>query len=183
MVNKTYTQEEYNSNSGMLTSVWGPSLWHFLHTVSFNYPVKPTKKDKEKYKEFVLNLENVLPCKYCRLNLKQNLKDTCFGNHCFKNREHFSKFIYNLHNHVNKMLGKNFNKTYEQVRDEYENFRSRCKKTQKRGGGKRIRTKKKESGCVDPLYGSKSKCLIRIVPKNTRKKTFKIDRKCLAYRI
>ena len=53
MKQKTYTQEEYNSNSGMLTSVWGPSLWHFLHTVSFNYPVKPTKKDKEKYKEFV----------------------------------------------------------------------------------------------------------------------------------
>ena len=56
-------------------------------------------------------------------------------------------------------------------------------KTQKKGGGKRSRTKKKESGCVDPLYGSKSKCLIRIVPKNTRKKTFKIDKKCLAYRI
>ena len=28
----------------MLTSVWGPSLWHSLHTISFNYPVKPTKE-------------------------------------------------------------------------------------------------------------------------------------------
>ena len=46
MVKETYTQEEYNSGSGMLTSVWGPSLWHFLHTVSFNYPVNPTNKDK-----------------------------------------------------------------------------------------------------------------------------------------
>ena len=47
MTIKTYTKQEYNSNSGMLTSVWGPSLWHFLHTVSFNYPVNPTKKDKD----------------------------------------------------------------------------------------------------------------------------------------
>ena len=182
MTTKTYTQEEYNSNSGMLTSVWGPSLWHFLHTVSFNYPINPTNTEKQNYKELILNLEKILPCKYCRINLKQNLKDTCFNNNCFKNRETFSKFIYNLHNHINKMLGKQFNKSYEKVRDEYENFRSRCKQTQKKGGGNGNK-KLKESGCVDPLYGSKSKCIIRIVPKNTRKKTFKIDRKCLAYRL
>ena len=34
----------------MLTSVWGPSLWQYLHTMSFNYPVKPTKEDKKNYK-------------------------------------------------------------------------------------------------------------------------------------
>ena len=31
----------------MLTTVWGPSLWHSLHTMSFNYPVKPTVKIKK----------------------------------------------------------------------------------------------------------------------------------------
>ena len=181
MVKETYTKEEYNSNSGMLTSVWGPSLWHFLHTVSFNYPVNPTVQDKKNYTKFILNLQNILPCKYCRINLKKNLKDVCFDNSCFENRENFSKFIYKLHNHVNKMLGKNYNKSYEEVRDNYENFRSRCKKTlKKRGGGRK--NKKKESGCTNPLYGKKSKCLIRIVPKNSRKKTFKIDRQCLAVR-
>ena len=30
----------------MLTSVWGPSMWHYLHTMSFNYPVKPTPEEK-----------------------------------------------------------------------------------------------------------------------------------------
>ena len=47
---KIYNKKEYNSGDGMLTSVWGPSLWHYLHTMSFNYPVHPTKKDKENYR-------------------------------------------------------------------------------------------------------------------------------------
>ena len=44
---KTYRKKDYQSGEGMLTSVWGPSLWHTLHTISFNYPVKPTKEQKK----------------------------------------------------------------------------------------------------------------------------------------
>ena len=91
----------------MLTSVWGPSLWHTLHTISFNYPVKPTKKDKEdNYKRFILSLKHVLPCKYCGLNFK-NLKDVPLNDKALKNRANFSRWMYNMHEHINKMLGKN----------------------------------------------------------------------------
>ena len=38
-----FSHDEFNSPDGMLTSVWGPSLWHSLHTISFNYPNNPTK--------------------------------------------------------------------------------------------------------------------------------------------
>ena len=48
----------------MLTTVWGPSLWHTLHTISFNYPLKPTKRDKINYKRFIYQLRHVLPCKH-----------------------------------------------------------------------------------------------------------------------
>ena len=41
-----YTYADYNSGDGMLTTVWGPGLWHYLHTMSFNYPNEPTKKEK-----------------------------------------------------------------------------------------------------------------------------------------
>ena len=30
-----YSEKEFNSGDGMLTAVWGPSLWHTLHTISF----------------------------------------------------------------------------------------------------------------------------------------------------
>ena len=59
-----YSKKDYQSGDGMLTSVWGPSLWHYLHIMSFNYPVKPTKQDKKNYKNFVVSLKHVLPCKY-----------------------------------------------------------------------------------------------------------------------
>jgi len=44
-----FKKDDYESSDGMLTYVWGPPLWHFLHTMSFNYPVKPTKDDKQNY--------------------------------------------------------------------------------------------------------------------------------------
>ena len=92
--------------------------------------------------------------------------------------------MYKLHELVNKMLHKRSNLTYEQVRDRYEHFRSRCtldgknkkKKTQKK------KKKKKEDGCTKPLYGKKSKCLIRIVPSENKAKTLKIDKKCIKKR-
>lgn len=188
---KVYDMEDFESGDGMLTSVWGPSLWHYLHTMSFNYPVNPTKKDKKCYKKFILNLKSVLPCKYCRINLSKNLKSLPLTEKNMKNRSTFSKWVYDLHEHINEMLGKKSNLTYEKVRERYEHFRSRCtididKKTKlikineyKKGGHqKKTKRKKKEKGCVEPLYGKKSKCVIKIVPKDKKVPTFQIDEKC-----
>ena len=123
---RTYTKKEYNSGDGMLTTVWGPAMWHYLHTMSFNYPINPTAKEKNNYRNFVLNLQHVLPCKYCRINLKTNFKQFPLNMNHMKNRETFSKYIYNLHELVNKMLHKKSNLSYCDVRDRYEHFRSRC---------------------------------------------------------
>lgn len=164
-----YTKKDYKSGDGMLTTVWGPSLWHYLHTMSFNYPNQPTKKDKENYKKFILQLKHVLPCGHCRKNLVKNLKDIPLTNECLKNRHHFSKYMYRLHEHINTMLGKKSNLTFEEVRQRYEHFRARCTK--------KIIIKK-ENGCTESLYGEKSKCVIKIVPNKTKCKTFQIDRSC-----
>ena len=29
-----FTHEDYNSGNGMMTYIWGPSLWHSLHTMA-----------------------------------------------------------------------------------------------------------------------------------------------------
>lgn len=164
----------------MLTSVWGPSLWHYLHTMSFNYPVKPTAANKRHYKDFILGLQYVLPCRYCRENLKNNLKSMPLKMSDLKNRETFSKWVFNLHELVNKMLNKTSGLTYCQVKERYEHFRSRCLVN----SGKEIRvTAKKEMGCTEPLHGVKSKCIIEIVPDKTKCKTFKIDKRCLKRRV
>jgi len=51
-----------------------------LHTISFNYPVNPTKEQKKQYMDYVLSLQNVLPCGACRKNLKTNLRHFPFKN-------------------------------------------------------------------------------------------------------
>ena len=168
----TFTKENYNSPDGMLTTVWGPLVWHFLHIISFNYPVKPTPEDKQNYKNYLLSLGKILTCKYCRDNFAKNLKKAGFSQKIFKDRESFSKFIYKLHNEVNKMLNKSVDITYNEARDIYEHFRARCVNETP------LIPRTKENGCLDPLYGIKSKCVINIVPKDSKKKSFDFDKKC-----
>ena len=187
---KVFTKTDYNSGDGMLTTIWGPSLWHYLHIMSFNYPTHPTLQDKQHYKNFIDNLPNVLPCKYCRMNLKNNFKKNPLKMCHLKNRHAFSYYIYNLHEIVNKMLDKKSNLTFCQVRDRYENFRSRCTSPTKTIQNenklfKFVKDKKtkKEKGCTVPLYGKKAKCIINIVPQEQKIDTFNIDKQCIKTRI
>ena len=175
MTKKIFTDVDYNSNNGMNTNIWGPCIWFTLHTISFNYPVNPTAVDKVNYKKWLLSFQHTLPCVYCRDNFKNNLKQANFNDSVFKNRLTFSKFIYNLHNCVNKMLGKKIKISYEEVRDRYEHFRSRCVEkipiTNK--------NPKKEKKCNNPLTGVKSRTCIRIVPEKSKILDFKMDKLCI----
>ena len=181
-----FSKKEYSSGDGMLTTVWGPSMWHYLHTMSFNYPVNPSEEDKKQYKEFIINLQYVLPCKYCRQNLTNNFKVFPLKACHMKDRESFSKYVYKLHEMVNKLLGKKSGLSYCDVRERYEHFRSRCtdekpkifdiRKTMK------LNKNKKEKGCTEPLYGKKAKCIIKIVPQEEKGNTMQIDEKCIKTR-
>ena len=175
-----FTRKHYSSNDGMLTTVWGPSTWHLLHTMSFNYPVNPTCDDKRNYRDFILSLQNVLPCGKCRKNLKNNFKKLPLKMCHMENRARFSLYVYKLHEVVNKMLGKKSGLSYADVRERYEHFRSRCAKSieeLKREHEEMM--KKSEKGCTEPLYGEKAKCILKIVPDDTPCNTFDIDEKCM----
>lgn len=173
-----YTKKDYESGDGMLTSVWGPSMWHYLHTMSFNYPVHPTQDDKKHYRDFMKSLVYVLPCKYCRINLKTNYKNLPLRKCDMKNRDTFSKYVYHLHELVNKMLKKKSGLSYCQVRDRYENFRARC--TQKKPLLFKVKKRgtRKEKGCTIPLYGKKAKGIIKIVPQESKCKSFQVNKQC-----
>jgi len=181
---RTFTNKDYTSGDGMVTKIWGPIFWTAIHTMSFNYPVKPTLKDKKHYRDFIINLQHVLPCKYCRMNLTNNFKKKPLKMCDMASRDTFSRYIYELHETINKMLNKKSNLTYCEVRDRYENFRSRCTEEKPRiFNFKKSKTKRnKEKGCTEPLYGKKSKCVINIVPQEDKSATFQMDKKCIKTR-
>jgi hypothetical protein len=182
---RVFTKKDYSSGDGMLTKVWGPLMWTYLHIMSFNYPVNPTEENKKHYRDFVINLQYVLPCKYCRMNLTNNFEIKPIEMCHMENRETFSRYIYELHEIVNKMLNKKSGLSYCDVRERYEHFRSRCTEEKpKVFNFKRVKTqKKRETGCTEPLYGKKSKCIINIVPQENKSATLKIDNKCIKKRV
>ena len=188
-------KSDYEGKNGMISSIWGPMKWTFLHINSFNYPTNPDEYNKKYNKEnktknydirehfatLIENLEHTLPCGSCRSNLKINLKNLKWfekKNFHLKNRKNFSKFVYDLHNEVNKMLKKPKYKTYEEVRDIYNSFRANCPKKSK---------KKHKPGCTkldinDEFKGDvlKGKCKISIVPhdENDESENLRVDEKC-----
>ena len=181
-----FTEKDYSSNDGMLTTVWGPGIWHFLHTMSFNDPVEPTEDDKRHYRDFVLSLKYTLPCGKCRKNMRKNLRALPLLQKHMASRAAFSKYIYDLHEHINHMLKKESGLSYEMVRESYEHFRARCaipiRKTCSSSGRKTRKHLAKpgpEKGCTEPLFGEKSKCVLKIVPHDTKCNTLEIDQKCV----
>ena len=185
---KVYNSSDYSSNDGMLTTVWGPGIWHYLHTMSFNYPVQPTPEDKQHYRNFVLELQYVLPCGKCRKNLVNTFKKHPLTMSKMKSRETFSRYIYDLHEYVNTMLEKKSGLTYADVRERYEHFRARCAKpleemvskcTRRNKTMKRTSSSSSEKGCVVPLYGNKAKCVLQIVPQEVKCETLQIDKRCI----
>jgi len=184
--NPVFSDKDFVSNDGFLTTVWGPPMWHFLHTMSFNYPVHPSAADKRNYGAFITGLQHVLPCKYCRVNLKTNLKNHPLRACHLASREAFSKYVYDLHEIVNKLLGKKSGLSYCDVRERYEHFRARCTDDPKprmiKPQNKNKTKKRTHKGCTEPLYGKYSKCVMKIVPQDVQTETLSIDRQCIKRR-
>ena len=180
---KNTTHMDFNSNDGMLTSVWGPALWHYLHSMSFNYPNNPTKFQKTKYKKFITDLQYTLPCKYCRMNLTKNFKALPLLDKHMKDRLTFSKYVYNLHEHINHMLCKKSGLTFEDIQNRYENFRARCtdkdikQKTWKMNNINKTKKKKKENGCVKPFMVKSQSALLKLCHSKINVNLFKCQKR------
>lgn len=167
---RLFTRKDLSSSDGMLTTVWGPAMWHFLHTMSFNYPVHPSPDQQRQYESFMWSLVHVLPCKYCRENLAKTY-ETFPPTGKMKSRETFSRYVYELHEKVNHMLKKTSNLTYREVSERYEHFRARCKPGPVKDGP--------EKGCTEPLHrDAKARCVLRFVPQDDACPTFDVDQRC-----
>ena len=157
----------YQSRDGFMTMVWGPMLWFVMHTVSFNYPCAPTRREKRHYRRFFESMSHVLPCGSCRKNLRRNMRDSGYDPATvFASRDALSRWVYRLHDCVNRMLGKR-SPPFEDVRTMHERFRARCNSAAAKTStalSSSATAKPAHAGCTDALSGVRSKCILRIVP-------------------
>ena len=165
----TFCSADYTSGDGFQTATWGPSAWLYLHITSLNY--RPERKDA--YKTLLEGFKGTLPCVHCRNNFAKNMRSAKKAlrekhgiRNVWKSRETFARLIWQLHHEVNVMLGKCIRDepTFEQMRDELENFRSRCLTPEEI---EKERQRKKGGGCVDSPYGAdaKSRLILTFVPR------------------
>ena len=103
----------------MNQNIWGPHLWFSLHTISFNYPISPSNNDMKDYKNFFINLENVIPCSVCKKNYIRHLKEHPINDY-LDSRKKLVYWVIDMHNMVNAEIGKKI-LSYEYVIKKYEN--------------------------------------------------------------
>jgi hypothetical protein len=97
-------------DNGMVCSTWGPPRWFSLHMTTFGYPLEPSHEQKENMKLLIRMWEHELPCCCCRKNYKAHLAELLQNaqkaDAVVSTREALVQFGFELHNVVNKALGK-----------------------------------------------------------------------------
>ena len=89
----------------MNSEVWGPPFWFALHSVTFNYPIKPDIEQKERIRNFFNSLEYILPCQICRVHYSHHIRKHPIENK-LSTRKDLVYWLIDIHNLVNIMNGK-----------------------------------------------------------------------------
>ena len=100
-------------------TVWGPRLWFVIHTIALNYPDNPSYDQKRIHEDFFNSLVFLIPCDKCRIHYRQHINNNPVVNH-LKNSDTLFRYTIDLHNEVNKSLGKKIY-SYEEVAKIYRN--------------------------------------------------------------
>jgi hypothetical protein len=123
-----------NQNNGLITRIWGPAGWIFMHAITFGYPLKPTDEQKLNYYNFFILVGKVLPCIYCRQSYDKFVSEgkTKLMMKDMKNRYTLAHWLYRIHQTVNKKLCVDYRISFKDVIIKYESYRARCNEKEKK---------------------------------------------------
>jgi hypothetical protein len=86
-------------------TIWGPSMWMFLHTTAMTYPHHPNAVTKKKYYEFLQNIPLFIPVEEMSSYFSQ-LMDKYPVSPYLDNRESLIRWMHFIHNKINQKLEK-----------------------------------------------------------------------------
>lgn len=104
-------------------TVWGPKMWFTLHTITFNYPENPSLHHKKIYSDFFNMLQYIIPCEVCSKHYAQHLVNNPILT-SLDSKDKLVKWLINVHNDVNRSLGKKIY-SYDEVVDIYKKHYSK----------------------------------------------------------
>lgn len=104
--------------------IWGWDAWKFFHRAGFAYPENPTESEKEKMRRVLANFDIMLPCPMCSLHYIDYFNRT-FNDSVLESSETLSRWIYDLHESVNKRFGIDSKVKFEDVRGLVNKFPTR----------------------------------------------------------
>ena len=130
------SDQKNNKNYGMITKIWGPPGWLFLHCVTMGYPHTIDESidfhvaKKRETRKFFESLGYTLPCELCCKSYNEFIKeeDTLLTDKVLSSRLTLAKWFYDIHNKVNNKLDvdKSTIPTFEEFYDRYEMYRAEC---------------------------------------------------------
>jgi len=100
------TEPQYGGNGGVWREWVGRRSWFLIHSIAAKYPDSPTEDDQQAMRNFVAALGQLYPCKLCRKHLQQQLRDPGLGPVRVHTRTNLTTWMCELHNIVNKDIGK-----------------------------------------------------------------------------
>lgn len=89
---------------GYSPKLWGKQAWHFIHMVALSYPYMASEETKKKYYDFYESLGHTLPCGTCAKHYKEKFEANPPR---LENRNELFRWTVDIHNSVNKDIGKN----------------------------------------------------------------------------
>jgi hypothetical protein len=155
-----------NVDNGMMTKVWGPAGWLFLHCITFGYPYAINQDNEQhrakpdEYYNFFYYLGKVMPCRYCRESYQQFFKELDLSK-SLNTRQDLVKWLYDIHNKVNHKLGVPACNipSFDELIQQYEAYRAKCKPTTEEE-----RTANQKKGCITPADGTPRRSVVKVVP-------------------
>jgi hypothetical protein len=129
--------------------IWGPHYWFFLHTISMSYPLHPNAVTKKKYYDFVQNIPLFIPVESIAGEFSK-LLDQYPVQPYLDNKESFIRWMWFIHNKINKKLEKpqiSLNDFYVKYYEEYKPMNEKMSEYYK------IRGKLIYSGIIVSIFG------------------------------
>jgi Erv1 / Alr family len=119
---KKFKKRKKKMSNGFCSSTLSP-WWFVLHMDSMNYPLLPSRKQRETTHQWLMLTLNRVPCDACS-NVESILSQLEYDPKIdLKDRESYVRFLWRFHNALNERLGKSMY-SLQELLDYYDVLRA-----------------------------------------------------------